>query len=77
MHPLNDKLKKKYVKSPFTTLQEVKSYVQTISNDRKLKKNDYTTSLSYEMRLDTPEPDMNPNENENDFFLSLQLCLVH
>ena len=68
INPTNEKLKKKYVKSPFTTLHEVQSYIQTVTKARNLKKNDYITSISFEKRLDPPEPAINPTGNENEFF---------
>ena len=34
INPINEKLNKKYVKSPFTTLHEVQSYIQTLTKDR-------------------------------------------
>ena len=75
--PPDVRLKKKYVKSPFTTRHEVKSLIDTINKVTVVKTTNYTTSVMFDKTLDTPAPTINPTENQNDFFLSFQLYLIH
>ena len=59
--PVDVKFKTKYIKSPFKTRNEMKSIIDSLSRDKRIKMNYYTSSLGMEKVLSSPVP----TENEN------------
>ena len=60
---ISPKLKKKYVKSPFASINEVKTYVESLSNHKTSQHNKYSLSKSMDKVFATPLPSEVPIES--------------